>query len=180
MFPRLRKAGVILPVLFAIGAMICADGTAARPAPMSAEDHAAALAFIAETAESMAAAETALDGAGTRDGAAAILYDVTPRAGHGPSLGLRIEAGGSVHRFAVPERHALPRTLWRVARATQSETPPRVVETLEDTPFYARALVAATLLGRPVTAMHESLALDRFARTWVRLLLPFRMPRTLR
>ncbi len=114
------------------------------------------------------------------DGAAAILYDVTPRDGHGPALGLRIEADGSVHRFAPPERHALPLTRWRVARATQSETVPRVVETLEDTPFYARSLVAGTLLGRPVTAMHESLSLDRFARTWVRLLLPFRMPRTLR
>lgn len=79
MFPRLRKAGFLLPVLFAIGAMLSADGAAARPAPMSAEDHAAALTFIEETAESMAAAEAALDGAGGLEGAAAIRDELGTR-----------------------------------------------------------------------------------------------------
>ena len=55
-----------------------------------------------------------------------------------------------------------------------------VLRTLEDAPFYARSVVKTHLLGRPVTAMHESLCLDRFSRQWVRVLLPFRMPRALR
>ena len=114
------------------------------------------------------------------DGAAAILYDVTPREGSGPSLGLQVRADGSVAPFAPPMRHRLRTTGWRVVRETQSETPPRVVETLEDTPFYARSLVAGTLLGKAVISVHESLSLDRFAANWVRVLLPFRMPRTLR
>ncbi|TVQ34597.1 MAG: carotenoid 1,2-hydratase [Geminicoccaceae bacterium] len=111
---------------------------------------------------------------------AAILYDVTPRQGQGPSLGLRIAADGGVERFEPPMRHRLRTTGWRVIRETQSETAPRVVETLEDTPFYARSLVAGTLAGEQVTSVHESLSLDRFASNWVRVLLPFRMPRTLR
>ena len=32
-------------------------------------------------------------------------------------------------------------------------------------------------MGEPMTSVHESLNLDRFDATWVRLLLPFRMPR---
>jgi carotenoid 1,2-hydratase len=42
---------------------------------------------------------------------------------------------------------------------------------------YARALVLTQLLGVPVTAVHESLDLNRFASRWVQTLLPFRMPR---
>ena len=50
-------------------------------------------------------------------------------------------------------------------------------ETLEDSPFYARSVVSASLLGERADAVHESLSLDRFRAGWVRLLLPFRMPR---
>ena len=52
-----------------------------------------------------------------------------------------------------------------------------MVETLEDTPFYARSVVAGDLLGQPVTAMHESLSMDRFTMPVVQAMLPFRMPR---
>lgn len=44
-------------------------------------------------------------------------------------------------------------------------------------PFYARSLVSSRLLGEPITAMHESLSLERFATTWIKLLLLFRMLR---
>lgn len=79
MFFGLRQAIFLIPVLLATGAMLCADAASARPAPMSAEDHAAALAFIGETAEAMAAAEAALDGAGAPDGATAIRDDLGAR-----------------------------------------------------------------------------------------------------
>jgi len=50
-----------------------------------------------------------------------------------------------------------------------------VVETLEDTPFYARSLLATRLLGTEAIAVHESLSMERFASGWVQRLLPFRI-----
>jgi carotenoid 1,2-hydratase len=116
------------------------------------------------------------------DGGTAVLYDVVPRTSEAMSLALRIAASGAVERFAAPPRATLPGTLWRVARGTRAEAPhgARVQRTLEDTPFYARSVVTSQLLGTPVTAMHESLSLDRFRSPWVQLLLPFRMPRRAR
>jgi carotenoid 1,2-hydratase len=55
-----------------------------------------------------------------------------------------------------------------------------VIQTLEDTPFYARSMLSTRLFGEAVTAVHESLDLDRFRTAWVRALLPFRMPRMAR
>jgi carotenoid 1,2-hydratase len=64
-------------------------------------------------------------------------------------------------------------------RGTQCEAghQARVVETLEDTPFYARSLVETRLAGETATCVHESLSLDRFDSRIVQLMLPFRMPR---
>jgi carotenoid 1,2-hydratase len=113
------------------------------------------------------------------DGGTAVLYDVVPRANSPMTLALRIGASGAVERFPPPPRAPLPGTLWRVTRGTRAEAPDgaRVERTLEDTPFYARSVVSSRLLGTPVTAMHESLSLDRFRAPWVQMLLPFRMPR---
>jgi carotenoid 1,2-hydratase len=79
----------------------------------------------------------------------------------------------------MPPRATLPTTrVWRIGRAAHGEGgQARVVATLEDTPFYARSVIATRLLGREATAVHESLDLNRFASRWVKLLLPFRMPR---
>jgi carotenoid 1,2-hydratase len=55
-----------------------------------------------------------------------------------------------------------------------------VVRTLTDAPFYARSLVRTRWLGEAVTAMHESLSLQRFDSAWVQAMLPFRMPRVTR
>ena len=73
----------------------------------------------------------------------------------------------------------LPGTGWRVKRETRSDNgyTATVLKTLEDTPFYARSILSSHLLGESVTAMHESLSLDRFRARWVQMLLPFRMPR---
>ncbi|MEY6433992.1 carotenoid 1,2-hydratase [Thioalkalicoccus limnaeus] len=120
--------------------------------------------------------------ASLRDGAA-ILYDVIRRNGERMSLALRIAPNGAVEAFAPPPPAALPTTgIWRIARATQADAgeSAKVVETLEDTPFYARSVVATHLLGEPVTTVHESLSLDRFRQGWVQVLLPFRMPRLAR
>jgi carotenoid 1,2-hydratase len=113
---------------------------------------------------------------------AAVLYDVTGRDGPGPLLGLRFDPAGGVEPFEPPPRVTLPSTRWRVERGTNADpqSSARVIETLEDTPFYARSVLETNLLGETATAMHESLCLDRFNSRWVQTLLPFRMPRALR
>jgi carotenoid 1,2-hydratase len=65
-------------------------------------------------------------------------------------------------------------------RETRSEGDAEVVKTLEDTPFYTRSELRTTLLGERTRAMHESLSMPRFTSPLTQILLPFRMPRTLR
>ncbi len=105
---------------------------------------------------------------------------VTTAVGTGANLALHFDRHGEVREFEAPGRVSLPRTrIWRIPRSTRAdpEAPSTILETLEDTPFYARSLVASRLRGEKVTAIHESLSLDRFRRPWVQVLLPFRMPR---
>jgi carotenoid 1,2-hydratase len=119
-------------------------------------------------------------------GRTATLYDVVRQDGSRASLALEFSPDGVAREFDAPAEAALPRTLWRLGRTTRTEAAPdggpgaRLLATLEDAPFYARSLVQQRLLGRPATAVHESLELGRFARPWVRCLLPFRMPRRAR
>jgi len=114
----------------------------------------------------------------TRDGTA-ILYDVCRRDDVRTSLALRCDSAGGIQEFAPPRAVRLPMTRWRVDRATRADdgSVATVTRTLEDTPFYARSLVTSRLLGQSALALHESLSLERFRANWVRMLLPFRMPR---
>lgn len=110
----------------------------------------------------------------------AILYNMNRRDAPPLSLALRFAPDGTLSDFEPPPNHTLPRTpVWRVARGSQADAghPPRVAKTLEDTPFYSRSVIDTHLLGRPVTAVHESLSLDRFRLPVVQRMLPFRMPR---
>lgn len=110
---------------------------------------------------------------------AVILYDVETHDGERRSLALRFDSVGRVQHVSPPPAAALPRTLWRVPRWTQSEDgSARVLKTLEDAPFYSRSIIETRLLGEQTKAFHESLSLDRFRTNWVKCLLPFRMPRT--
>ena len=93
-----------------------------------------------------------------------------------------IAGSGRSERRAIaynpPPRGRLPRTLWGVRRNARSEDgDPRLIKTLEDTPFYVRSMVGTTLQTLPVVAIHESLSLTRVANPIVRAMLPFRMPR---
>lgn len=110
-------------------------------------------------------------------GQAAILYDALRRDGSRLALALRARAGGTLERVDLPQATPLrPTPLWRIRRAAHGEAP-RLVATLEDTPFYARSCVRMRLFGDEAAAVHESLDLDRFSTRWVKALLPFRMPR---
>lgn len=108
-----------------------------------------------------------------------VFYDVEPQHGAPRALALRFDESASATEIEAPPMVDLPGTRWGIRRQTRCDphTPPAVVETLEDGPFYARSLIAKTLSGRPVRAVHESLSLRRFASRWVQLLLPVRMPR---
>ena len=109
---------------------------------------------------------------------AVILYDANRRDGSERSVALRFDAAGNLAPIDPPPWTTLPTTGWRVKRSTRAEDgEARVQSTWEDTPFYARSKLEARLLGRPATAVHESLSLDRFSSRWVQILLPFRMPR---
>lgn len=111
------------------------------------------------------------------DSGAVVLYDATTRDGHHTQLALALDAVGGTRAIAPPPVQTLPGTLWRIARQTRAEAPPRLLGTMEDTPFYARSVLESRLQGASVRAFHESLDLDRFASRWVQALLPFRMPR---
>jgi carotenoid 1,2-hydratase len=116
-----------------------------------------------------------------KDGGTAVLYDVTQRDGNRPPLGLRFAPAGGVEHFEAPPHMRLPTTAWLVRRGTRvdPQQTASVTETLENTPFYTRSVLATHLLGESVTAMHESVCLDRFSTRWVQTLLPFRIPRAL-
>ena len=114
-----------------------------------------------------------------RDGSTAVIYDVRQKQGADRVIAQRFHADGRNEAFEAPPRQPLPRTGWRIQRRMRSEgsEPARVQQTLEDTPFYTRSVVGATLLGERVSAVHETLNAPRVASTAVRLMLPFRMPR---
>jgi carotenoid 1,2-hydratase len=114
-----------------------------------------------------------------RDGTA-VLYDMRRRQGGRKAMALMIDRDGTIRDFDPPPVTQLePGPIWRARRAIGCEAgaAPRVLHTLEDTPFYARSLVRTRLMGEDVTSFHESLDCDRLRQPWVRLLLPFRMPR---
>lgn len=110
---------------------------------------------------------------------AALLYEPIPRNGTTKPIAVRFDKKGRAEDFTPPPPVTLPGTLWGIKRATRAEPggDVSVLQTLEDTPFYARSVLSTRLLGREAPAFHESLSLDRFASNWVKMLLPWRMPR---
>lgn len=104
-----------------------------------------------------------------------IAYNASDRSGRSSSLGLRIADSGNTQHEESHERVTLPPTrIWRAPRAAHLPGRLHVSRTLEDTPFYARSILATDDPTQPVT-MHESLSLERFRAGWVSRLIPFRM-----
>lgn len=112
-----------------------------------------------------------------RDGRTAVVYDVRQKDRPDRLLALRFARDGSVDAFEPPPRQPLSRTGWRLNPSMRSEAPARRLQVLEDTPFYARAVLDARLAGEPVVAMHETLDLRRLTMPIVQAMLPWRMPR---
>ena len=116
-------------------------------------------------------------------GGTAILYEARRRDGSVQCLALRAPPSGDVEEVEPPPRATLPPTrIWRIPRRTRAGEggAARVTQTLEDTPFYSRSVLATRLLGTDRTAVHESLLLDRFRMPVVQAMLPFRVPRAWR
>jgi len=117
------------------------------------------------------------------NGDTAVVYDVRPRHGPDRVVAQRFSPNGETTAFKAPPRYHLPASAWRIPRGMCSEdaqgvpTAPKLISTLEDTPFYARSLLRTRLLGEEVTAVHESLDVPRLVSLPVRLMLPWRMPR---
>ncbi len=114
-----------------------------------------------------------------RDGSTAVIYDVRQKHGEDRVITQRFWPDGRQAPFTPPARQTLPRTAWGLRRSMRSEAdvPARVRQTLEDTPFYQRAVLESGLFGERVTAVHESLHTARLVALPVRLMLPWRMPR---
>lgn len=110
-----------------------------------------------------------------------IQYNTRPLTGKACRLQIAFDQRGGVQLVGSSSALTLlPKTgIWRVAReaAMPSEARVEALETLEDTPFYARSRLSYSVAGDHQVAMHESLDLRRFKRPWVQALLPFRMPR---
>jgi carotenoid 1,2-hydratase len=111
-------------------------------------------------------------------GGTTVLYEIAPRGAADRSLALHVDAQGALTCIEPPVHVELPPSRWGVRRTTRSTGGhATVTATLEDGPFYARSMVAGELWGESVTAVHESICLDRFRSRIVQSMLSVRMPR---
>lgn len=104
-----------------------------------------------------------------------LTYNAIERSGAASALALRVDDHGGVATLPIQPKVELPPTrVWRAPRAVHMPGTPVVLQTLEDTPFYARSILAAEDAPNSIT-MHESLSLTRLRANWVTRLIPFRM-----
>jgi len=111
------------------------------------------------------------------DGSTAVIYDIEPDEADGRLLALRFDRQGRVEPFDPPPQKKLPRTAWGLNRRMRSQGPVRVIDQLEDTPFYQRCILNAELGGQRVNCFHETLNVPRLIHPIVQGMLPWRMPR---
>ncbi len=108
-----------------------------------------------------------------------IFYDLETNEGARRGLAMAFADDGFRRDMTPPPFARLPRGLWGVRGAVRCDaaSTPRFGKRLVDAPFYTRSLLSTELAGERAVTMHESLSLSRLEQPWVRLLLPFRMPR---
>jgi carotenoid 1,2-hydratase len=108
---------------------------------------------------------------------AVIAYDVACTSGTERSVVFRVGATGALEPIEGTHPARLPTTAWRISRFARADagSGATLVRSLEDGPFYARALVEHRLGGVRAVAMHETLAATRVPRPWVRHLVRYRM-----
>jgi carotenoid 1,2-hydratase len=107
-----------------------------------------------------------------------IFYDTENTNGTQTNLALKFTPNGQSTPTRAPPFHPIKSGFWGIKRSARSTTPPSLIATLEDAPFYLRTHLTTTLDGPPVDTIHESLNLHRLTTFPIPLMLPFRMPRT--
>ncbi len=109
----------------------------------------------------------------------AVLYHGERRDGAQFCTALRYDSAGHADPIEAPAPAPLGKSLWGLDLGTRADAgcTPRVVQRLEDAPFYARSVITTRVCGQDVRAVHETLSLDRFVRPWVQIMLPFKAPR---
>ncbi len=108
----------------------------------------------------------------------AVIYEGERRDGSPFASALRFDRRGRVQDEELPPVAPLPRTGWLMERTTRADRGfARVAKTWEDAPFYARSKLAMNLFGQHVTAVQESIAMDRLVHPVVQFMLPYKMPR---
>ncbi len=113
----------------------------------------------------------------TREGSV-VNYEGVRRDGSHFASALRFTKDGQPEPAELPMVAPLPRTFWQIDRKTRADRGhARVLDTWEDSPFYARSQLLTQLYGERVVAVQESLDLDRFKSPVTQFMLPFRMPR---
>jgi carotenoid 1,2-hydratase len=106
-----------------------------------------------------------------------VIYDTTLRDGGGRLIGAAFDAQGRAERFEPPAAQALPASAWRVPAQARGGVGTRLLQRLEDTPFYSRSVIEVALQGDRRQAVHETLDVNRLVLPAVQWMLPWRMPR---
>jgi carotenoid 1,2-hydratase len=107
-----------------------------------------------------------------------VLYDVIRRDKTQWNTAYVFCANGSMETQECSFVHVLPRTfVWAFPRRIRwwTKEAPRVVRTLEESPFYSRSLLRARFDGQDCWGVHESLSLSRFKTPWMQKMLPLRI-----
>ncbi|HJL14986.1 MAG TPA: carotenoid 1,2-hydratase [Sandaracinaceae bacterium LLY-WYZ-13_1] len=106
-----------------------------------------------------------------------LTYDVRCADGARRTHAFGVSARRGTEPLERTWRAPLERSFWRIPRDARVDAgePARIVRSLEDGPFYTRALISTRLAGRPVVAVHETLAAHRLRRRWVRFCTSYKM-----
>jgi carotenoid 1,2-hydratase len=115
-----------------------------------------------------------------RQGQSALLtYDATTLDGAHSELAFALHHDGAVEPIDGAAHAPIGRSNWGLDRHVRVDQgfPARIVRSLEDGPFYSRALVETRLRGERVVAMHEVLAARRLKAWWVQHCIGYRMRR---
>lgn len=116
------------------------------------------------------------------DGNADIVYDAETFDGERTSLSIGFDRRGKMTSSPFPAPGALPSTaIWRMPRSLGWRGgPPRIIKTLEDTPFYSRSVIEIDNGGKSGRGVHESFSGERLRSPIVKTMLGFRMLRLAR
>ena len=108
----------------------------------------------------------------------AVTYEGVRRDGSHFASALRFDASGTPQEVDLPLVAPLPPTWWGMKRQTRADRGhASVIKTWEDSPFYARSALKMRLFGKQVTAIQESISLNRLVNPVIQNMLPYKMPR---